>query len=218
MKDKDVIRVIIVDDHAIVRSGLAHFLNAFDDLVLVGETGSGTEALALCEQLRPDVVLMDLVMPDMNGIEATRAVHARFPGLPVLILSSFDDEGRVADALQAGAIGYLLKNASIHDMAKAIRAAHAGKPTLSPEATQALIRAHSRKATAPLFELKERELEILRLLAEGLTNPQIAEKLSLSVSTVKFYVSSILEKLNVETRTEAVAQAIQHKIIFRDQE
>ncbi len=214
MDDKAVIRVIIVDDHAIVRSGLANFLNAFDDLTLVGETGSGAEALDLCQQLYPDVVLMDLVMPDMNGIEATRLIHARFPDLPVLILSSFDDEGRVAEALEAGAIGYLLKNASIHDMAKAIRAAHVGKPTLSPEATQALIRAHARKA--PIHELKAREQEILKLLAEGLTNPQIAEKLSLSVSTVKFYVSSILEKLNVETRTEAVAQAIQHHLIVED--
>lgn len=214
MSDKAVIRVIIVDDHAIVRSGLANFLNAFDDLALVGETGSGAEALGLCQQLRPDVVLMDLVMPDLNGIEATRLIHARFPDLPVLILSSFGDEGRVADALEAGAIGYLLKNASIHDMAKAIRAAHAGQPTLSPEATQALIRAHARKS--PTFELKAREQEILKLLAEGLTNPQIAERLSLSVSTVKFYVSSILEKLNVETRTEAVAQAIQHRLIVDD--
>jgi two-component system, NarL family, response regulator LiaR len=216
MDDKAVIRVIIVDDHAIVRSGLANFLNAFDDLALVGETGSGAEAVDLCQQLHPDVVLMDLVMPDLNGIEATRLIHARFPDLPVLILSSFDDEGRVADALEAGAIGYLLKNASIHDMAKAIRAAHSGQPTLSPEATQALIRTHARKSVSPIFELKAREQEILKLLAEGLTNPQIAEKLSLSVSTVKFYVSSILEKLNVETRTEAVAQAIQHHLIVED--
>jgi NarL family two-component system response regulator LiaR len=214
MDDKAVIRVIIVDDHAIVRSGLANFLNAFDDLALVGETGSGAEAPDLCQELHPDVVLMDLVMPDVNGIEATRLIHARFPDLPILILSSFDDEGRVADALEAGAIGYLLKNASIHDMAKAIRAAHVGTPTLSPEATQALIRSHARKS--PVFELKAREQEILKLLAEGLTNPQIAEKLSLSVSTVKFYVSSILEKLNVETRTEAVAQAIQHHLITKD--
>jgi two-component system, NarL family, response regulator LiaR len=214
MDNNAVIRVIIVDDHAIVRSGLANFLNAFDDLALVGETGSGAEAVDLCQQLHPDVVLMDLVMPDVNGIEATRLIQARFPDLPILILSSFDDEGRVADALEAGAIGYLLKNASIHDMAKAIRAAHEGKPTLSPEATQALIRSHARKS--PAYELKAREQEILKLLAEGLTNPQIAEKLSLSVSTVKFYVSSILEKLNVETRTEAVAQAIQHHLIAED--
>ncbi len=139
-----MIRVIIVDDHAIVRSGLANFLNALDDLALVGETGSGADAVQLCDELHPDVVMMDLVMPEMNGVEATRAIHARYPDLPVLILSSFGDDDMVQEALQAGAIGYLLKNTSIHDMARAIRAAHAGQPTLSPEATQALIRAHTR--------------------------------------------------------------------------
>jgi NarL family two-component system response regulator LiaR len=210
--EKDVIRVIIVDDHAIVRSGLANFLKAFDDLALVGESASGAEALQLCEQSYPDVVMMDLVMPDMNGVEATRVIRARYPDLPVLILSSFGDEDMVREALQAGATGYLLKNASIHDMARAIRAAHAGQPTLSPEAAQALIRAHTRTPV----ELKEREREVLELLARGMTNPQIAEKLSLSVSTIKFYVSSILEKLNVDTRTEAVAWAIQHGMISRD--
>lgn len=212
MTKEDVIRVIIVDDHAIVRSGLANFLNAFDDLTLVGETDSGIEALRLCEELAPDVVLMDLVMPEIDGVEATRAIHARFATLPILILSSFGEEDMVQKALQAGAIGYLLKNASIHDMAQAIRAAHAGQPTLSPEATQALIRAQTRPAEN-VIELKARELEVLELLASGLTNPQIAEILSLSVSTIKFYVSSILEKLNVDTRTEAVAWAIKHNLL-----
>lgn len=215
MTAKEIIRVIIVDDHAIVRSGLANFLKAFDDLALVGETASGAEAVQLCEALQPDVVMMDLVMPDMDGVEATRAIHTHYPELPILILSSFGDEEMVREALQAGATGYLLKNASIHDMARAIRAAHAGQPTLSPEATQALIRAHTRESDQ-IVELKERELEVLKLLAKGLTNPQIAEKLSLSVSTIKFYVSSILEKLHVDTRTEAAAWAIQHNIIGRD--
>lgn len=208
MTDFHVIRVIIVDDHAIVRSGLANFLRAFDDLALIGETSSGAEALDLCERLRPDVVMMDLVMPEMDGVQATRAIHARFPDLPVLILSSFGDEERVRDALDAGASGYLLKNTSIHDMARAIRAAYAGQPTLSPEATRALMRPSPRPP-----ELKERELEVLALMVRGLTNPQIAEQLSLSVSTIKFYVSSILEKLDVETRTEAVAWAIQHGVV-----
>lgn len=215
MTEKQVIRVIIVDDHAIVRSGLANFLRAIDDLELVGETASGAEALRLCEELHPDVVMMDLVMPEMNGAEATRAIHARYPDLPVLILSSFGDDDLVQEALQAGAIGYLLKNTSIHDMARAIRAAYAGQSTLSPEVTQALIRAHTR-APDRAIELKERELEVLKLLAKGLTNPQIAENLSLSVSTIKFYVSAILEKLNVDTRTEAVAWAIQHGLLRKD--
>lgn len=215
MTPSDAIRVIIVDDHAIVRSGLANFLRAFDDLILVGETESGADALRLCDELRPDVVLMDLVMPEMDGVQTMQAIHARFPDLPVLILSSFGEEDRVQQAMHAGAIGYLLKNASIHSMAQAIRAAHAGKPTLSPEATQALIRANARPASHTV-ELKERELEVLRLLADGLTNPQIAEAMILSVSTIKFYVSSILEKLNVNTRTEAVAWAIQHNLIRTD--
>jgi NarL family two-component system response regulator LiaR len=210
MTEEKVIRVIIVDDHAIVRSGLANFLRAIDDLALVGETGSGAEALRLCDELHPDVVMMDLVMPEMNGVEATRAIHARYPDLPVLILSSFGDDDLIREALQAGAIGYLLKNASIHDMARAIRAAYAGQPTLSPEATQALIRAQTKERTV---ELKERELEVLRLLARGMTNPQIADSLSLSLSTIKFYVSAILEKLDVDTRTEAAAWAIQHGIV-----
>ncbi len=209
----DMIRVIIVDDHAIVRSGLANFLNALDDLALVGETDSGAEALRLCDELHPDVVMMDLVMPGMNGVEATRAIHSRYPNLPILILSSFADDDMVRAALQAGAIGYLLKNTSIHDMARAIRAAHAGQPTLSPEATVAIIRSQTR---SPEPDLKERELEVLALLARGLTNPQIAEQLSLSVSTVKFYVSAILEKLNVDTRTEAAAWAIQHGVVSQN--
>ncbi len=209
------IRVIIADDHAIVRSGLANFLRAFPDLVMIGEAADGAEALQLCESLHPDVVLMDLEMPQVDGIEATHAIRTRYPDIPVLILSSFGDEDRVEAALQAGAIGYLLKNASIHDMARAIRDAYAGKTTLSPEAAQALIRAHTRPSSA-LTSLKDRELDVLELLAKGWTNPQIAEKLSLSVSTIKFYVSSILEKLNVETRTEAVALAIQQGLIDQD--
>jgi NarL family two-component system response regulator LiaR len=211
-KRENAIRIIIVDDHAIVRSGLANFLRAFDDLVLVGETGSGAEALKLCAELNPDVVMMDLVMPGMNGIDATRAIHACYPHLPVLILSSFGDQEMIEAALQVGAIGYLLKNASIHDMVRAIRAAYAEQSTLSPEVTQALVRARARTPDQRI-ELKDRELEVLTLLVKGLTNPQIAENLSLSVSTIKFYVSCILEKLNVDTRTEAVAWAIQHDLV-----
>jgi NarL family two-component system response regulator LiaR len=214
-KNEHPIRVIIVDDHAIVRSGLANFLRAFDDLIMVGETGSGTDALRLCADLNPDVVMMDLVMPGMNGIEATRAIHAYYPHLPVLILSSFGDEDMIESALQAGAIGYLLKNASIHDMVRAIRAAYADQSTLSPEVTQTLVRARARTPDQ-VIELKDRELEVLELLVKGLTNPQIAEHLSLSISTIKFYVSCILEKLNVDTRTEAVAWALQHGMVSQD--
>lgn len=215
MTNETIIRVIIVDDHAIVRSGLANFLNAFDDLTLVGEADNGQDALRLCAELQPDVVLMDLVMPGMDGIETTRTIRARFAEIPILILTSFGEDHKVQAALQAGAIGYILKNASIHDMAQAIRAAYAGQSTLSPEATQALIRAHTQVLDHPV-ELKARELEVLELLTNGLTNPQIAERLSLSVSTIKFYVSSILEKLNVDTRTEAVVWAIEHHVFEKN--
>ena len=205
MQSTRSIRVVIVDDHAIVRSGLANFLRAFDN---------GAGALDLCERLSPDVVLMDLVMPKMGGVEATAAIRQDYPHIQVLILTSFDDENFVQEALRAGAIGYLLKNASIHEMAEAIRSAYAGSSVFSSEATRALIRLHSR-TSSPGDELKEREREVLALLTEGLTNPQIAETLSLSLSTIKFYVSSILEKLDVETRTEAVARAIQYGLVSK---
>ena len=215
MKNTRIIRVAIVDDHAIVRSGLANFLRAFDDLEFVGEADSGAGALDLCEQLSPDVILMDLVMPTMSGVEATTEIRRKYPCIQVLVLTSFGDENFVQEALRAGAIGYLLKTASIHEMAEAIRSAYAGSSVFSSEATHALIRLHNR-SLLPGGELKEREREVLALLTEGLTNPQIAETLSLSLSTIKFYVSSILEKLDVETRTEAVARAIQYGLISKN--
>lgn len=205
------IRVVVIDDHAVVRSGLANFLRVYPDLMLVGEGQSGSDALVLSATLEPDVILMDLVMPGMGGVEAIRQVRAQFPAIKVLVLTSFDDEALVQAALEAGAIGYLLKSVSIHEMANAIRAACSGQSTLSPEATTALIHSSRRKSAG--YDLKDRELQILALLTEGLTNPQIADRLSLSISTVKFYVSSILEKLDVETRTEAVSLALQERII-----
>lgn len=208
MQGNKTIRVAIVDDHAIVRSGLANFLRAFDDLEFVGEADNGEEALALCRRVLPDVVLMDLVMPGMSGVEATANIRRSYPSIQVLVLTSFNDENFVQEALRAGAIGYLLKNASIHVMAEAIRSAYAGSSVFSSETAQALIR-----ATLPGSELKEREREVLALLTQGLTNPQIAETLSLSLSTIKFYVSSILEKLDVETRTEAAARAISYGLV-----
>lgn len=158
---------------------------------------------------------MDLVMPMMDGVAATQAIRQSYPATQVIILTSFHDEDSVQKGLQAGAIGYLLKNASIHDMANAIRAAHQGKATLAPEAAQALISAHIRPP-APNFNLKDRELEVLALMVKGMNNPDIAEQLSLSRSTIKFYVSSILSKLNVETRTEAVAIAIEQGLVSRE--
>jgi NarL family two-component system response regulator LiaR len=206
------IRVILVDDHAVVRSGLGAFLLAFDDLELVGEAGGGEEAVRLCGQVRPDVVLMDLVMPGMDGAAATHAIRERFPQIQVIALTSFKEEDLVQGALEAGAIGYLLKNVSAGQLADAIRAAHAGRPTLAPEAAQALIRS-AREPQVPGHDLTPREREVLALMVEGLNNPRIAERLVMSRSTVKFHVSNILSKLGVASRTEAVALAVQHGLV-----
>jgi len=206
------IRVMIVDDHAVVRSGLAAFLMAYDDLELVAEADGGREAVRLCREVVPDVVVMDLVMPGMDGAEATRAIREASPQTQVIALTSFREEELVEDALQAGALSYLMKDVSAEALADAIRAANTGKATLAPEATEALIQAATQPKT-PAYDLTPREGEVLALMAEGLSNPEIAERLVVSRSTVKFHVSSILAKLGASSRTAAVAQAIQEGLI-----
>lgn len=212
MSDVKRIRVMIVDDHDVVRRGLAVFLKAFGDLELVGEAADGVEAIRLCSQVSPDVILMDMLMPEMDGVEATRIIRQQFPEMQIVALTSSKDEEIVKSALQAGAVGYILKNVAINDLANAIRAAAVGKPMLSPEATQVLIEATTRPPT-PKFNLSERELEVLALMVKGLNNPDIAERLTISRSTVKFHVSSILSKLGVTSRTEAAALAIEHHLV-----
>lgn len=208
------IRVLIVDDHAVVRSGLAAFLMAFDDLELVGQVGSGKEAVQLCPTLKPDVVLMDLVMPEMDGATATKLIREACPHLQVIALTSFREDELVQGVLKAGAIGYLLKNVSADELAGAIRSAFAGRPTLAPEAARVLISATVAQQHASIgSDLTEREREVLKLMVEGLTNNQIAERLVVSRSTVKFHVSSILSKMGVSSRTEAVAIALQNHLI-----
>ena len=206
------IRVMLVDDHTMVRRGLATFLEVFDDLELAGQAGNGDEAIELCARLLPDVVLMDMVMPGMDGATVTRLIRQQFPTVQIIALSSFKEEQLVQSALQAGAIGYLLKDVSADELAQAIRAAHAGRGTLSPEAAQALIHA----ATQPLppgHDLTEREHTVLALMVEGLNNTEIAAELVVSPSTIKSHVSHILRKLDVASRTEAAALAVRHHLV-----
>ena len=212
MDAQKLIRIMIVDDHAVVRSGLSAFLMVYDDLDFVGEAASGEEAIRLCKKLHPDVVLMDLVMPGMDGAAATQAIREECPDIQVIALTSFKEDDLVQRTLKAGAIGYLLKNVSSNELVSAIRAAHAGRPTLAPEAAQVLIQA-SQGPPSIGSDLTSREREILALMVSGLSNPEIAEQLVVSRSTVKFHVSGILSKLGVTSRTQAVTLALQNKLV-----
>lgn len=209
------IRVLVVDDQALVRSGLRNFLLAFDDLELVSEAANGEEAVQLCAQFQPDVVLMDLMMPGMNGAAATRIIRERWPQMRVIALTNFQDAELVQGVLEAGATGYLLKNVSAVELASAIRAAYAGQPTLAPEATQVLIDAATTRPPEVGYDLTPREREVLALMVDGLSNPEIAKQLVIGLSTVKFHVSSILSKLGVTGRAEAITLAWQHDLVTR---
>jgi len=213
MTETKPIRVLLVDDHAVVRSGLAAFMMVFDDLDFVGEASDGREAIEKCAVLQPDVVLMDLVMPEMDGATATHFIRDRWPQIQVVIMTSFKEDDLVQGALRAGAIAYLLKNASADDLASAIRSAVAGKGTLSPEAAQALIHVNRANYQASRFDLTDREKEVLSLMTEGLNNLEIADRLIVSRSTVKFHVSSVLAKLGATSRTEAVAIALNNHLV-----
>ena len=205
------IRVMLVDDHAMVRRGLAMFLKAFDDLELAGEAESGEAAIQLCAQVLPDVILMDMVLPAMDGAATTRVIRQQFPQVQVIALTSFKEGDLIKNALDAGAIGYLLKDVSADELVRAIHAAHAGRATLSPEAAQALVQTASHPPV-PGLDLTEREREVLVVMVEGLNNTQIAGKLGVSPSTIKSHVSNILSKLGVASRTEAVTLALRHKL------
>ncbi len=207
------IRVMVVDEHAMVRKGIITFLKSSPDIAIVGEAPDGREAVELCGPLDPDVILMDLQMPEMDGITATRLIRAEHPRIQIIALTSFPDRDKVQDALQAGAISYLLKNVSGEDLAEAIRDAHAGRATLAQEAVQALIQPAPAAPAAPGGALTAREREVLALLVKGLNNPEIAERLCISHATAKAHVSNILSKLGVSNRAEAVALAIQQKLV-----
>jgi len=206
------IRVVIVDDHVLVRSGIEVVLGMFDDIEVVGQAGDGEEAVRLCGEVQPDVVLMDLVLPGTSGVEATRRVLASCPETRVVALTSFTDEDLIGETLRAGAIGYLMKNVSADELAAAVRNAYVGRSTLAPEAADALVRAVS--APSPGAEaLTAREQQVLKLMADGLTNADIAERLVIGVATVKTHVSSVMSKLGVSTRTEATATAIRRGLV-----
>ncbi|HEY3291990.1 MAG TPA: response regulator transcription factor [Anaerolineae bacterium] len=214
MSNSHKISVMLVDDHAMVRRGLSTFLKVFDDLELVCEVSSGEAAIQKCDEMSPlpDVVLMDMVMPGMDGSSATRVIRQRHPTVQVIALTSFKEETLVQSALQAGAIGYLLKDISADELAKAIRAAQAGRATLSSDATQALVHAAS-QPPVPGSDLTARERDVLALMLDGSNNNEIAAKLVVSPSTIKSHVSNILSKLGVSSRTEAVALAVRHRIV-----
>jgi NarL family two-component system response regulator LiaR len=211
MAGGDRIRVLVVDDHAVVRSGIEYSLLAIDDIELAGSVESGEAALRLCEKVQPDVVLMDLMMPGMGGVAATRAILKCCPGARVIALTSFQEGGLVQDALQAGAISYLLKDVSMEELASAIRAAHEGRAILAPEAAKALAVVATQPAE-PGHDLTEREREVLALIVEGKSNAEIAQKLAVSLSTARFHVSAILSKLGATNRAEAAAIAVKHRL------
>ena len=212
MTENERIRVMIVDDHAVVRSGLGTFLSVIPDLELVGEAEGGDEAVVRSGLLKPDVILMDLMMPGTNGVSATRLIRAKYPSIRIIALTSFQEDTLVQDALQAGAIGFLLKDVSADELARAIRAAHSGRATLSPEAAQALVNA-ANQPPVPGQDLTERERAVLVLMVEGLNNTQIAGRLVVSPSTIKSHVSHILSKLGVASRSEAVALALRSGLV-----
>jgi len=206
------IRLLLVDDHKVVRNGLKIFISLYDDIELVGEAKNGEEAVNLCGETNPDVILMDLMMPVMDGPTATQLIRQQYPTIQIVVLTSFEAEELVQQAMEAGAIGYLYKDVEEEELVNAIRSAKKGKSVLAPDALQVLVKQAS--TPPPTIEpLTEREREILTLMAQGLTNPQIAETLVISESTVRFHSHNVFSKLQVERRTEAVVVAMQNNLI-----
>jgi DNA-binding NarL/FixJ family response regulator len=200
-----MIRVVIADDHGVVRGGLAQLLGTLDDVELVGAAANGTEAVAVCGEQHPDVVLMDLEMPEMDGIEATRRIKEAQPEVAVVILTSFSDRERILRALDAGAAGYLLKDAESDELARSIRAAARGDAPLDPKAARELLSV--RVPGSPLDSLSPREREVLVMVAEGLPNKVIARRLSISEKTVKAHLTSVFRQIGVTDRTQAALWA-----------
>jgi len=213
MPELEDIRLMVVDDHAVLRRGVIASLADFADIAVVAEAANGEDALVLCETVMPDVVLIDLMMPGMGGIEAIQALHTLCPDAHLVAFTSYRDEALVEEALRAGAISYLLKDVAPDELAKAIRLANQGMPVLAPAATQSLVHALAQRQPKLGYDLTERERQVLTLLAEGLSNQSIAERLVITPATVKFHTSSIRHKLGTTSRTETAIIALQNHLI-----
>jgi NarL family two-component system response regulator LiaR len=217
MEQVEIVKVLIVDDHQVVRQGLRTFLELHDDISVIGEADDGIKAVEMVSQLQPDVVLMDLVMPHMDGITATQMIHASGSPTKIIALTSFSEDDKVFPAIQAGATSYLLKDVSPDDLVDAIRAVHHGEARLHPDITRKLMehvsQVRSLPQEIPLEELTKRELEVIRLVAMGRNNREIAQELFISEKTVKTHISNILGKLNLEHRTQLAIYAIKNKLV-----
>jgi DNA-binding NarL/FixJ family response regulator len=215
MAGKRPARILVVDDHRLVREGLVSLLRTHPEIEVVGEASGGDEAVAKAKSLRPDVVLMDISMPGMNGITATRLIKKDAPEVKVIMLTMLDQEGYVYEAVKAGATGYLLKNAGLEELVSSIKEVNKGGATLYPEAQAQLLKEYVSLArrNRDTYGLSDRELEVLQLLADGLSNKEIAARLYISVQTVKTHITHIFEKLGVRDRTEAVAAALRRGLV-----
>lgn len=212
----ELIRVMVVDDHEMVRKGLISYLLTEPDIELVGEASSGREAIRLAREKRPDVILMDLIMEDGNGIEATKEILSFYPECKIIIITSFYDDEQVFPAIEAGALSYLLKTARADEVISAIRKAIKGETVIEPKVANKMLNRLRPKERMPHDDLTEREMEVLMLIAEGMTNQEISEELFIGIKTVKTHVSNILNKLNVQDRTQAAIYANRHGLV-RDQ-
>jgi NarL family two-component system response regulator LiaR len=210
-----VIRILVVDDHAVVREGLRALISGKPDMELVGEAGDGQEAVLLARSLRPDVILMDLVMPGKDGIQATQEIRQENSEAGILVLTSFDEDDQVFSAVKAGALGYILKDSSPQELLEAIRCVHRGEPSLHPNVARKLVLGYGQdqRAEASVDRLTEREVEVLKLVARGLSNQVIAEKLYVGEGTVRFHVGNILGKLGLENRTQAALYAVREGLV-----